>query len=77
MEQNKQQPAEQQTDMTRSENQQKQNAAGRGEDTQADNRPEGAENKGTGLDPERSTKEGEYDKQSDNPTMHPSGADGK
>lgn len=77
MEQDKQQTNEQNTDITRSENQQKQNAAGRGEDTQAENRPEGAKNKGTDLDPKRSTKEGQYDKQSDDPTMHPSGADGK
>ena len=77
MEQNKQQNNEQDTDITRSENQQKQNAASRGEDTQAENRPEGAKNTGTGLDTERSTKEGQYDKQSDDPTMHPSGADGK
>ena len=75
MEDNKQQNGEQDKDITRSQNQQKQNAAGRGENMDAESRPEGAQDTGTGLSPQRSTKEAQYDKQSDDPTMHPSSAD--
>lgn len=60
------------TDVTRSENQQAQNAAS-GEQTER--RPAGSVNKGNPEHNHGSHREGEYSRQSDDPTMRPSGMD--
>jgi len=60
------------TDVSRSQNQQAQNAAASDQEEQ---RPAGSVNKGAPEHNHNSHKEGEYPRQSDGPTMHPSGMD--
>ena len=64
------------TNVTRSQQQQAQKVAGQ---TSAgnENRPEGLEYKGTPEHTHGSHAEGEYPRQSDDPTMHPSDIDEK
>lgn len=59
-------------DVTRSQNRQAQDAAN---DSEHEERPAGAQYKGSPQHEHGAHKEGERPRQSDDPTMHPSGAD--
>lgn len=62
-------------DVTRSQHQQAQAVAAESNDTGEESRPEGSEEKETPAHHHGSHQEGQYDKQSDDPTMRPSGID--